>query len=316
MVIKRIILVVCGLMCVFVTLSPFPATAQIDTDDSVYAVAWHPMGTYFATGHKDRTVKIWNAQTHDLVNTFVLVEGIYYIPMVTSLDWSPDGEKLAVSATYFGGTGSSVWILDAETGQIEGEFDGGHLVNSVAWSPDGSTLAFGRNIGKTSSVAHNWVKLVDIETNQVSTAFEWGWGMVTSIAWNPEGNRLAASYSHDEQVSIYAAPEAWAFVWDVDSQETLFTLAGHSGFVSSVDWNWDGSKIATADHGDSIFMWDGMTGQLHTTLPIPNASYVIWHPSRDFLAVGGYKIIQIWDVIKGKEVYSLDISDYDINDMA
>ncbi len=51
-----------------------------------------------------------------------------------------------------------------------------------------------------------------------------------------------------------------ARVWDAGSGAELLTLKGHSGFVESVAWSPDGSRIATASDDTMVRIWDSRTG--------------------------------------------------------
>lgn len=55
---------------------------------------------------------------------------------------SPDGKHVAVMATDPGGTGSSVWILDAATGASSRLTDISEFVGFPLWSPDGNEVLF------------------------------------------------------------------------------------------------------------------------------------------------------------------------------
>jgi hypothetical protein len=86
------------------------------------------------------------------------------------LSWSPDGTRLA---------GSASGITDTRTG--------GHQPSrlcpfgcfGVAWSPDGSTIAVGTSTG---------LDLVDVATWARATVVD---GTVAEVTWSPDGSRLA-----------------------------------------------------------------------------------------------------------------------------
>ena len=67
-------------------------------------ISWSPAGTRVASCAGDGTVRIWNAEYGDQLAVFCL-QGK---PNLCSLDWSPDGRRLAVGAI-----GGRVFVLDA-----------------------------------------------------------------------------------------------------------------------------------------------------------------------------------------------------------
>lgn len=73
---------------------------------SVYAVAWSPDATRLATGSWDRTVKLWNPDTGQLLGS--LEEQPYEN---TTVAWSPDGRQLAA-----GNLAGKVLIYDRRPG--------------------------------------------------------------------------------------------------------------------------------------------------------------------------------------------------------
>ena len=87
-----------------------------------------------ASGSRDRTVRLWDANRDVLVRT---LKG--HTHWIESVSFSPDGVTLAS-----GGSDDTVRLWDAATGDLLGTFKG-HTseVTSVAFHPDGSGLASG-----------------------------------------------------------------------------------------------------------------------------------------------------------------------------
>ena len=123
---------------------------------SVRSVAFSQDGRYIVSGSADRTIRVWNAQTGDLVgNPF---QG--HTDSVLSVALTPDGRHI-VSGSH----DRTIQVWDAQTGHqvcnpIQGHID---CVKSVAFSPDGRHIASG-SFDKTIQVwmhrqAARWVTL-------------------------------------------------------------------------------------------------------------------------------------------------------------
>lgn len=61
---------------------------------------------------------------------------------ITSLEWSPTGEYIAMADR-----GGIIHVWNANTLELVQEYDQGPVFNSVAWNPDGTQLAFGTASG-------------------------------------------------------------------------------------------------------------------------------------------------------------------------
>lgn len=99
--------------------------------DWINSVAWSPEGQMLASGSNDKTVRIWNPETGELIWTF---EG--HTGAINSVVWSPEGNMLASGAAD-----QTIRIWDVESGRlmntIEGHTD---MVTGVLFSPDGHLL--------------------------------------------------------------------------------------------------------------------------------------------------------------------------------
>jgi WD40 repeat protein len=57
-----------------------------------------------------------------------------------------------------------------------------------------------------------------------------------------------------------------AKLWDTNTGQCLQTLQGHTDWVSSVAWSWDGQTLATGSSDETIKLWDVDTGKCLKTL--------------------------------------------------
>lgn len=267
--------------------------------------------------------------------------------ILSSIDWRPDGELLAV------GSNQSIWLLSPELGQREQL----EITNSkvIRWSPDGNSVAIGRWDGYLEiRDVNTWETILSFQVssnpirdirwsptrNQVATVgmgetsiVIWDAlsgeqlynlsddtrGDVTSFDWSPIGDRLVAGYR-----------EGLVRVWDIAAQQTHLEFTQHPVFVASVAWQPDGNLIASSGVEDgssgtsantAILIWNADTGEtIHSfrTEQWWNTSPIAWSPDGDFLAgtsQSGSSIsvfefstaIRVWDVSTGSLINEWDI---------
>ena len=107
--------------------------------DTVNSCAWSPDSSKVLTASDDKTARIWDAASHQILEgqTLFTLEG--HTDLVMGCAWSPDGSKV-LTASY----DMTARLWDAATGQtlfiLKGHSD---TVMGCAWSPDGSKVLTG-----------------------------------------------------------------------------------------------------------------------------------------------------------------------------
>ena len=163
-----------------------------------------------------------------------------------SVDWSPDGDALAVAST----TGSAQ-IVGANFQMVAELPEGpGVAVWAARFSPDGRLLATAvkQAQGERYDPALHRVTLWDWRTRtQVRTIPASSLG----LAFDPTGSLLVTS----------SVDEGFAEIWDVATGEKRATLIGHSGTVGDAAWSPAGERnvIATASNDSTVRLWDATT---------------------------------------------------------
>jgi WD40 repeat protein len=246
----------------------------------VNGVCFSPDGRRLASASQDRTVKLWDAQTGEVLLTLKGHTG-----PVASVCFSPDGRRLA-SASY----DRTVKVWDARTGQ-EALTLRGHtsLVTSVCFGPDGRHLA--------STSYDQTVRLWDAQTGQEVLALRGHGNGVISACFSPDGRRLATS-SVDQTVKV----------WDAQTGQELRTLRGHTDVVLGLCFSPDGRRLASASQDQTVRLWDAQTGREQRKLQ-GHGSWVFdvcFSPDgRRLASTSADQTVRLWDVQTGREIRTL-----------
>jgi hypothetical protein len=177
------------------------------------------------TTPKTGTVAVWDAKSGRRIGTLGRPQGKY--DAVRHVTFSPDG-TLVAGVTEAGRL--HVWRLaDGREMLSRDAVNGGG--NGAAFSPDGSLIAAAGSTGVSI-----WRVADGTHVAQLPGAAN-----VQSVQFSPDG-KLLATGGQDEVVRI----------WDVRTNRTILTLAGHTAKINSVAFSPDGTRVASGSDDGSV----------------------------------------------------------------
>jgi WD40 repeat protein/serine/threonine protein kinase len=160
-----------------ITLRELATGALMPCSFQGHGAAWSPTGNRLAVGVRPYKIRIQDAETGALVNSWP-----------TSVDsenepfWSPDGARIASVSDY------AVDVREAATGRAPfSPLRHTQRVQALAWSPDNKQLA--------TATEDNQVHLWDAVTGNPILTLRGQASPIHSLAWSPDGMQLAFAAS-------------------------------------------------------------------------------------------------------------------------
>ncbi len=254
--------------------------------DGVFALAFTPDGKQVLSGGRDQSLRCWNVETGELVETVIDPSR----RVLFAIQFSPDGRRVAFAAYPQGLFLSEVpeavsWasILAAAKHlyRISGEDD------ALAFSPDGMRLAWTTRIWQ-GDVGHLF--LCDTETGEVVTHQERPEGAPAHcIDYHPNGTRLITA-DRRSTVTMYSS----------DLSEVLGTFTRNEGSVRRAFYFENGAKIIGMAPGGIARIWDERSREVQGVLcPKYNLKSMDMAISRDrrrvAIATGDPASVRLWD---------------------
>ncbi|MBK9124673.1 MAG: hypothetical protein IPM16_16355 [Chloroflexi bacterium] len=205
------------------------------------SVAWSPDDTRIAVSGYDQTVRVFDAAHGTLVATLPEHRAI-----VTSVDWSPDGNYIVSAAPM----DPRVILWDARTYEVTMTLNVSDPW-AVAFSPDGASLAIG-GIGGLMLIPMNDLAGVSDVSNL--SQYRVADGYLGAVAWSADSSKIAfGNHTFRSLSDPEGRTDAYLWVFDVSSgEEILSAVTGLWGIYGNAI---RGGVVATHSIDGTVQVW-------------------------------------------------------------
>lgn len=200
-------------------------------------------GALLVSGSLDRTVRVWDVETGDLLHT------LEASTRVTSLAAHPDGMTVAA-----GDSDGAITVWDVVSGEQVQRIDEAHTgrLTALAYSPDGEALASG------SSDTN--VKIWSADDGTLSHTLGRHANRITALAYNPDGETLISA---DAQGQLY--------IWEAGTSFWQRREVRHSLAITDIAFNADGSQAVTTSLDGTFIHWIDFAAEQRRVFSVFNA---------------------------------------------
>ncbi|EUC59591.1 vegetative incompatibility protein HET-E-1 [Rhizoctonia solani AG-3 Rhs1AP] len=291
----------------------------------VWSIATSPDGLFITSGSHDRSVRVWDAKSGQMVGE--PLQG--HSDSVWSVSYSPDGTRIASASSD-----RTIRVWDPTTGQmvlgpLKGHSEG---VYCVAFSPNGALIASGSS--------DDTIRVYNAQTGQIALGPLQGHiSHINSVIFSPDSAQLyscsndgtirlwnlqdldvpsspqpdfpvdfcCAQYSPDGLLVVSGSSDGSVCVWDVQTGGmVLGSLQGHSKKVLAVEFSPNTAYIASASEDATLRIWSAHDGKdLHGPIwgHTNRVHCVCFSPDSTLLASASKDTtLRIWDVKSGQLV--------------
>lgn len=195
-----------------------------ERDALILDLDWHPTGKYIAVSGSDGIVRVWEKGEED----FKQVALVKRERSVRRVQWSPDGERLAIACFDSNGLVYKFDYNDKSVLTLEGKLEGQeNELKTIRWSSDGKYLL----TCSRDKMVYVW-SLEDFDVIAIHNEHT---ADVKDATFSKDGNLMVS-------VSFDGTTKLWSPLEELGS---LKTFSDHKGTVWSVAFNPNNEEFVT-----------------------------------------------------------------------
>lgn len=195
-------------------------------------------------------------------------------PIVTSIDYSPNGSLLAVSGFH------EVLLHNADGSGLAARLIGQSArIESITFSPDGKRLAVTGGMPERSGELQIW----DVATHTLQLSIPLTYDTIYGASWSPDGSLIAIGCT-----------DATVRAFNSESGDQIFMNGAHADWALGTVFSADGSHLVSVGRDMTTKLYDIPTQRFidNVTSITPGAlkggiGALARHPERDEVLVGG-----------------------------
>ncbi|MCL2806061.1 MAG: WD40 repeat domain-containing protein, partial [Treponema sp.] len=271
--------------------------------NAISSLAFSPDGKQFASSSYDGKITLWDVETWNEINSFVVVEiqnenrQVSRSACISSIEFSPDGKYLVSGSTD---RNANVKLWDIASGNEIWSSNHMQYITSVAFSPDGKTIA--------SASWDNIIILWDAATGNEIWTHKFSENNTRtlgarSLTFSPDGNTIASGLGNQ------------VILLDITTGQEKPFFSYIPERISSVSFIPDSKQIISTSNNELIQLWDTEKVNIIWTSNFAENSRrrfnsIELSPDGKTFITGsdarmGNASIQLWDVSTGKEIRTL-----------
>jgi hypothetical protein len=251
-------------------------TTISQTDSIIRDFAFSPDSQYlaYAMGHyEDSTpngiARIYSTDTWNIVDTIADFE------LFNTLDFSPDGNYMALGVTLFGSGNGNINIYSTSDWTLEEQITSPPAgVFNVEFSPDSNQLIYSSEFFDSIDIRH----ISTTDWSQTGFVDLSGSGSIRDITYSPGGEYIA-----------YGRVDNSVYIHSTTNWSLLETLSEATGDIRSVDFSGDGELLAYASNDGNVYIHSTDDWSLEETLSeaTDSAASVSFSSDDEYIAYGG-----------------------------
>ena len=250
---------------------------SVSHSDIVFDAAFSPDGSRFATASRDRSVRVWDTSTGNL-----LTAPLYHEGPVSRVDFSSEHMWLATITQN-----EIVRVWDLESGPKYPH----ESVKRAAFHSDGTRIMTAGDFE---------VKVWDVAAGK-------------SLSLTPRSQIYQASVSPDGQRIATATEDGLVRIWNATTGTEVQSLR-HGRRARNAVFSSDGRTLASGGQvagRHEVAVWDLATGEKSLVLPHGNSyiTQIEFSPDGSRLLTVGSEGARVWDMGKGQEISGLQVPD-------